>query len=113
MEMIYYTLAALVLYGVSDYILNSIEIKLEKRLPNRSLVFFVIIAVLALSSFTVIRMVYEQPKQTETIDTSLTEPAPSLKAPESATVPLKLPAETPPENLSPSEESPSTQIIQE
>ncbi|TNF92396.1 MAG: hypothetical protein EP297_13290, partial [Gammaproteobacteria bacterium] len=59
MEFILYTVAALLLYGVSDYILNSIEIKLGKRLPNRSLVFFVIITILAVSSFSVIRLMYQ------------------------------------------------------
>lgn len=58
MELILYTLAALLLYVISDYILNTIEIKLQKRLPNRSLVFFVIISILAVSSFSVIRMIY-------------------------------------------------------
>jgi predicted PurR-regulated permease PerM len=59
MQFILYTLAALLLYGISDYILNTIEIRLQKRLPNRSLVFFVIISILAVSSFSVISMIYK------------------------------------------------------
>ena len=59
MEFILYTLAGLLLYAVSDYILNVFEIRLQKRLANRSLVFFAIISVLAVSSFSVIRMLYE------------------------------------------------------
>lgn len=55
MEMIYYTIAAVVLYLVSDYILNTIEYKMGKRLPNRSFVFLIIITILALTSFSLIR----------------------------------------------------------
>jgi len=60
MEIIYYTIAAIILYGISDYILNSIEIRIGKRLPNRSLVFLVIITILSLVSFSVIRTVIDQ-----------------------------------------------------
>ena len=63
MEFIVYTIAGLLLYGISDYILNTIEIRLQKRLPNRSLIFFVIISVLAVSSFSVINMIYRENNQ--------------------------------------------------
>jgi len=66
MEMVYYTIAALLLYGVSDYILNTIEIKLERRLPNRSLVFFAIISILAVASFSIIQAMYTQPAAVQT-----------------------------------------------
>ena len=105
MEMIYYTLAAVVLYGVSDYILNTIEIKLQKRLPNRSLVFFVIITILALSSFAVIRMAYEQSEQaTTTIDPDM-EQTPSVKTPGSVDTPRKMPSETQSETVLPADTS--------
>jgi len=65
MEMIYYTIAALVLYGISDFILNRIEIKIGKRLPNRSFIFLIIITILALVSFSVIRNVVDQPAATQ------------------------------------------------
>lgn len=58
MELIYYTIAALVLYGVSDFILNRIEIRMGKRLPNRSFIFLVIITILAMVSFSLIRAVF-------------------------------------------------------
>lgn len=58
MEMIYYTIAAIILYVVSDYILNTIEIKMGKRLPNRSVFFFIIISILAFSSFSFIRAIF-------------------------------------------------------
>jgi NADH:ubiquinone oxidoreductase subunit 6 (subunit J) len=55
---ILYTVAAIVLYLFSDWVLNQIEIKRGTRLEHRSLIFFVIIMVLALSTFSLIeRMV--------------------------------------------------------
>jgi|GEM_PF-611525 len=105
MEMIYYTLAAVVLYGVSDYILNAIEIKLQKRLPNRSLVFFVIITVLALSTFAVIRALYEQPKQGSTTIESTVEQQPSAKAPGSVDTTMTPSSQTQPGNNLPADTS--------
>ncbi|MGD2074745.1 MAG: hypothetical protein PVI91_01325 [Gammaproteobacteria bacterium] len=55
MEMIYFTLAAVVLYLLSDWILNQIEIRRGERFENRSLVFFVIILVLAVAAFNLIQ----------------------------------------------------------
>lgn len=58
MEMLYYTIAAVVLYLVSDYILNTIEMRMGKRLPSRSFFFLIIITILAMVSFSFIRAVY-------------------------------------------------------
>jgi len=70
MELIYYTIAALVLYGVSDYILNSIEVRMGKRLPNRSFIFLIIITILAMVSFAFIRTIFAPLESTQqTIDT--------------------------------------------
>ena len=55
MEMIYYTIAAIALYVISDWILNRIEMRRGERLENRSLVFFVIILVLALGLFSLVQ----------------------------------------------------------
>ena len=55
MEMIYYTVVAVALYFLSDWILNQIEIKRGKRFEHRSLIFFGIILMLALVTFRVIR----------------------------------------------------------
>jgi hypothetical protein len=55
MEMLYYTLVALVLYVGADWILNRIEIAAGRRLEYRSLVFFVILLVMAMTSFALIR----------------------------------------------------------
>jgi hypothetical protein len=54
MEIIYYTLAGLGLYFVSDWILNQIEIRRGERFEQRSLIFFGIILVLALITFRLI-----------------------------------------------------------
>lgn len=55
MDLVAYTVAGLVLYFVSDWILNQIEIRRGKRFENRSMVFFAIIMVLALGSFELIK----------------------------------------------------------
>jgi hypothetical protein len=55
MEMIYYTLAGVILYVASDWILDRIEIAAGRRLEYRSLVFFVILLAMALTSFALIR----------------------------------------------------------
>ena len=65
MAYFYYTVAAVVLYLISDWILNQIEIYYGKRLQYRSVVFFVIIMVLAVGSFSIIdRIVGEPPQST-------------------------------------------------
>ncbi len=54
MEIVYFTLVGIGLYFLSDWILDRIETVRGRRLENRSLVFFVIILVLALISFQII-----------------------------------------------------------
>lgn len=51
MEVIYYTLVAAGLYFTSDWILDRIEVSRGERFKNRSIIFFVIILVLAFFSF--------------------------------------------------------------
>jgi len=51
LEVIYYTFVAVGLYFASDWILDRIEISRGARFKNRSLIFFVIILVLAFISF--------------------------------------------------------------
>lgn len=58
-EMVLYTLAAIILYLVSDWILNQVEIRRGKRLEHRSLIFFAIILVLTMSSFSLIERLGE------------------------------------------------------
>jgi len=55
MEMVYYTLAAIVLYVVSDWILNQVEIRRGERFDNRSLIYFAIILVLSVALFKLIQ----------------------------------------------------------
>ncbi|MBT8434445.1 MAG: hypothetical protein KJN95_07275 [Gammaproteobacteria bacterium] len=57
MQYIYYTIAAIVLYFLSDWILVMIEKKRGKQFEQqRSLVFLVIIMVLAVSTFKAIEL---------------------------------------------------------
>ncbi len=49
-----YTAAGLVLYFLSDWILNQVEIRRGQRFANRSVVFFVIILALAVVVFNLI-----------------------------------------------------------
>lgn len=57
MQFVYYTIAGLILYFLSDWILVRIETFHGDRLKYRSVVFFVIILVLAISSFKVIELI--------------------------------------------------------
>ena len=47
MAYLYFTVTAVLLYLLSDWILNKIEQRIGKRLEYRSVVFFVIITVLS------------------------------------------------------------------
>jgi cytochrome c biogenesis factor len=61
MEMFYYTVAAILLYVVSDWILNQIEIRRGERFENRSLLFFAIILVLSVLLFNLIQQIQPDP----------------------------------------------------
>ena len=52
--MVYFTLVGIGLYFASDWILERIETARGARFENRSIIFFVIILVLALASFQLI-----------------------------------------------------------
>ncbi len=75
MEMIYYTVAAVLLYLVSDWILNRIEIYRGERLPYRSLIFFAIILILSVASFSLISAFYQ--KQDAAVSTETEKDAPA------------------------------------
>ncbi|OGT65319.1 MAG: hypothetical protein A3I13_03245 [Gammaproteobacteria bacterium RIFCSPLOWO2_02_FULL_47_50] len=51
-----YTLTAIILYLISDWLLQRMEVAAGHRFQYRSLVFFCILAFLALLSFTAIRI---------------------------------------------------------
>ncbi len=57
MEIVYYTLAAVVLYFISDRILERIEAARGARLEHRSLIFFGILLSLAVIGFAAIRQI--------------------------------------------------------
>ena len=61
MEMIYYTVTAVLLYLVSDWILNRIEIRRGARFEHRSLIFFAIILVLAVAVFNLVQQLQTTP----------------------------------------------------
>jgi hypothetical protein len=60
MVFVYYTIAGITLYLVSDWILNRIEISRGKRFEYRSIIFFAIIMVLAVGSFEIIDRLINQ-----------------------------------------------------
>ena len=86
MEMIYFTVAAVILYLVSDYILNAIEMRMGKRLPSRSFFFLIIISILTMVSFSFIRAIYGPLPNKNTPDTKIEQPQKS-PAPISQQVP--------------------------
>jgi len=55
MDIIYFTLAAILLYLVADWILKRIEAASGKPLKYRNLVFFAILLLMAVTSFALIR----------------------------------------------------------
>jgi predicted PurR-regulated permease PerM len=60
MEAVYFALTAIVLYFVSDWVLDRIERAYGRRFEHRTLIFFAILLVLALASFAFIRRLAEQ-----------------------------------------------------
>ena len=56
-ELILFTLNAIVVYVLSDWILRRIEASRGGLLPNRQVVFFVIFLILAMTSFTALRAI--------------------------------------------------------
>ena len=57
MSIVYFTLAAAILYLMSDWILERVEVTAGRRFRHRSLVFFGILLTLSLTSFTLINYV--------------------------------------------------------
>lgn len=55
MEIVYFTLVAIVLYLVSDWILQRVEEAAGRRFEHRSLIFFALLLTLALVCFSLIR----------------------------------------------------------
>jgi len=55
MEVIYFTLTAILLYLAADWILRRMETAAGKRFEKRSLIFFAILMTMAMTSFALIR----------------------------------------------------------
>ena len=53
--MLLFTALAVILYLVSDRLLNALEVRAGRRFEYRSLIFFVILLVLALVAFTAVQ----------------------------------------------------------
>ena len=87
MAYFYYTLTAILLYLLSDWILNQIERSIGKRLKYRSVIFFAIILTLSMVSFNFIEKIVAEPPQTtaapaaETAPATETAPIPAVPAP--------------------------------
>lgn len=64
MEFVYFTAAGILLYVVSDWILNKIEQVRGERLPQRSVVFFLIILILSVIVFQAIQYFFTPPVHT-------------------------------------------------
>ena len=73
MAYLYFTVAAVLLYFFSDWILNKIEQRVGRRLEYRSVIFFVIIAVLALGSFSFIDTLMTPPPESTQNETQTTD----------------------------------------
>lgn len=56
-EILAYTLAAIILYAVSDWILQRMELSAGRRFEYRSLIFFFILSTLAISCFSLIQYI--------------------------------------------------------
>jgi len=54
---IYFTVAGIVLYLVSDWLLQLVEMRAGRRLEHRSLIFFVILLSLAVITFEFIQQI--------------------------------------------------------
>lgn len=61
MQYIMYTITAVILYLLADWMLNQIEIAIGKRLAYRSVVFFIIIFSLAIISFELLDQMFGEP----------------------------------------------------
>ena len=56
MEIVYFTLVAALLYLISNWMVERLEVAAGRRFEYRSLLFFVILLTLAMASFYLIRL---------------------------------------------------------
>jgi len=55
MQFLYFTVAAVLLYLVSDWILKRLESRYGRHFEQRELIFFFVLAILSLFAFSLIR----------------------------------------------------------
>jgi hypothetical protein len=55
MEIVYFIIAAIVLYVFSSWLLNRVEVSRGERFENRQVIFLAILMVLAIGSFALIQ----------------------------------------------------------
>ena len=55
MSVIYFTVVAIALYFVSDWLLQQVEVQTGRRFEHRTLIFFAILLTLALITFSFIQ----------------------------------------------------------
>lgn len=67
MEIIYFTVAAVVLYFGADRILDRIERAAGRRFEHRSVIFFAILLILTMTSFAAIRYFGDRSESPPTI----------------------------------------------
>ena len=67
MAYLYFTITAVFLYLFSDWLVNKIEAYYGKRFEYRSVIFFVIIMVLAVGSFELIERLVGEPPQVSSV----------------------------------------------
>jgi len=56
-QSLYYTIAAILLYLISDWLLQRMELNAGRRYKHRSVIFFFIIAFLAVTSFAILKYI--------------------------------------------------------
>ncbi|MGB5164570.1 MAG: hypothetical protein WBN09_10075 [Woeseiaceae bacterium] len=54
MSIVYFTLVAVLLYWLADWVLERVEVRAGKRLQHRSLIFFAILLSMALVTFSML-----------------------------------------------------------
>ncbi len=54
MSIVYFTLVAVLLYWLADWVLERIEVRAGKRLQHRSLIFFAVLLSMALVTFSML-----------------------------------------------------------
>ena len=57
LETISYTLAAIILYMASDMLLQRLELNAGRRFQHRSIIFFFILALLSVTSFSIFQYI--------------------------------------------------------